>query len=322
MGNRAFHAVVVLLWASTTGWLVVAKVLPPLLVGEPPTYRSTLQEQHRVIAWRLEWNGQPIGWSASKVLPAEDGVTEVHSRMLLDDLPLKEMSPYWLRPLLAQLGTMDMDARSRVEIDPLGALSHFRSTVRIGEIADAVRVRGHVDGSQLHVEVRSGEFQYKKQLPLPPDALVGNELTPQAELPGLRVGQSWTMPVYSPFYPNQPLEIWQASVDEEGMLQWNDEMVTTRIVSYRADSGAALGASTKPRGRLWVARDGRVLQQESMLLNSQLRFVRMTSDETEALLASLGEDWLSASARPSATAATEPVEANARAAEASIPPQG
>ena len=292
MGNRAFHAVVVLLWCSTMGWLIVSKVLPPLMVGEPPTYRSTIQEPEQVLCWRLEWNGQPVGWSASTVLPGAAGVTEVHSRLMLAQLPLREMSPFWLRPLLAQFGAIDMDARSRVEIDPLGALSGFSSVVRVGELEQAIRMRGRVEQSSLLVEVRSGEFSYKKRVDLAPDALVGNELSPQAEMPNLRLGQSWTMPVYSPFYPNQPMEILQATVEQEGMLTWGDEVVKTLIVTYRTDSGAGLAASGKPRSTLWVARDGRVLQQETHVFNSQLRFVRMTDEQTRRHLDSLGGDWL------------------------------
>lgn len=293
MGNRAFQMTVVLLWFSTMGWLFLSKVLPPLLVGEPPTLRSTVPATDVPLCWRLEWNGQSVGWAASQAARAKDGGTEIRSRLVLSELPLREMSPFWLHSLLRSLGKMDMDACSRVEIDPQGAFQAIHSTVRVGQLADAVQVTGQVVDYQLAFEVRSGEFTYKKRLPLSPDSLVASELSPQAELPHLRVGQSWTMPVYSPFYPNQPMEILEAMVEEEGLLRWDEKMQRTLIVKYRQDSGAGLLTSNKPRSVLWVAADGRVLQQETTILNSKLRFIRMTPAEATAHLdAFAGKDWL------------------------------
>ena len=83
MSNRAFHAVVILLWLSTMGWLVVEKVLPPLLVGDPPTYRSAIPKVDEIVCWRLEWNDQPMGWSASRTNEEVEGVKELDSRVML-----------------------------------------------------------------------------------------------------------------------------------------------------------------------------------------------------------------------------------------------
>ena len=38
MGNHPFNVIVVLFWLATMSWLIVAKVLPPMRVGEPPSY--------------------------------------------------------------------------------------------------------------------------------------------------------------------------------------------------------------------------------------------------------------------------------------------
>jgi hypothetical protein len=44
MGNHSFNVIVVLFWFATMSWLVAAKIVPPLRVGEPPDYASILQE--------------------------------------------------------------------------------------------------------------------------------------------------------------------------------------------------------------------------------------------------------------------------------------
>ena len=41
---------VVALWLSATGWLVVEKVLPPMLVGQPPNYRSVVEAHEGTIS--------------------------------------------------------------------------------------------------------------------------------------------------------------------------------------------------------------------------------------------------------------------------------
>ena len=65
MLSRWFSAVVVLFWLSTMSWLFVAKVLRPLRDGEPPNYRTVLQElaEHAEgpVAWRISLDGHPIG---------------------------------------------------------------------------------------------------------------------------------------------------------------------------------------------------------------------------------------------------------------------
>ena len=67
MGHRFFNSVVVVFWLSTMTWLIVAKVLPPLQVGEPPSYRSVYAVDRdsppEPICWEMLWNDQPMGWA-------------------------------------------------------------------------------------------------------------------------------------------------------------------------------------------------------------------------------------------------------------------
>jgi hypothetical protein len=114
---------------------------------------------------------------------------------------------------------------------------------------------------------------------LPQDALVGDALSPQTRLPKLRVGQTWTVPVYSPFRPPRcPLEILQATVERNEGITWNGRKVEAWLVVYSSDPGAGLDSAKTSRGKLWVRHDGTVLKQELMILSSRLSFVRLPSE--------------------------------------------
>ncbi len=297
MHSRLFNITVIAIWLGTMSWLLVSKVLPPLWVGDPPNYRSivTAEENARPepVCWSIHWNDELLGWAVSEVVPIKDGMTELQGRVYFGDVPLNEMVPRLLEPLVQpivrQFGSIDLDARSRVEIDPLGRLTGFDSHVRLATLKDAVRVQGRVDGSQLKLSLQWGESLYRTERTLPPDALVGDELSPLAQLPGLKLGQAWTMPVYSPLRPGRDtMEILHAKVERHEPLIWNGKSVDTLLVVYRPDPGATLLASPEPRSRLWVASNGFVLQQEVTVLNSRLQFVRLSPDHSERMVELLG----------------------------------
>ncbi len=302
MGGRAFNTAVVLVWLAAMSWLVVVKVLPPLQVGEPPSYKAILSNstEQPPVCWVIRWNDESVGFAASRVVEQVDNMREIHSRVFFSQLPLNEMAPGWLgaivRPLLFRLGSLDMDAQSRLEIDPLDHLVGFESKVRLANIPDAIRMHGTMEGSQLKLSIQSGDFSYHTEKYLPPDALVGDELSPQANLPGLRKGQTWTMPIYSPFRPmDSPMDILQATVERDDSILWNNEACEVLLVVYRSEAGSGAISGQESRGRLWVRHDGLVLKQEVNVFNSRLQFVRLSPDDGKRLLeglnSTLGKDW-------------------------------
>jgi hypothetical protein len=302
MGSRAFNTVVVLVWLAAMSWLVKEKVLPPLQVGEPPNYQAILSDQSKQppVCWAIRWDDQPVGFSASMIIEREDNMREIHSRVFFSQLPLDEMAPGWLgaivRPMLSKLGRLDMDAQSRLEIDPLHHLVGFESKVRLANIPNAIRMHGAVDGSKLKLAVQSGDFSYRTEKYLPPDALVGDELSPQALLPNLRRGQTWTMPVYSPFRPpSSPVDILKATVERDDNTVWHGKTYPTKVVVYRSDAGSGVLSAHEARGKLWVREDGLVLRQDVNVFNSRLSFLRLSADDGTKLIASLnaalGGEW-------------------------------
>jgi len=272
--------------------------LPPMRVGEPPSYQSILadSDEQTPVCWSIRLADKPIGWAANKLHRRPDKITELYSRVYLRDLPLDELAPGWLAnvltPVLRDLGPLNIDKWSRVVVDPLGRLVGFESRVRIANLHDVIKVRGQIEGSALKLTVQSGDIPHKLERYLPPNALMADELSPQTRMPHLRVGQEWTVPLYSPFLPpTNPIEILQARVERSETFTWHQRRVPSKLVVYRGDPGSGL-ASDEVRGRLWVGDDGGVvLQQEVMIRKSRLYFVRLPDAQAKTMATALGPDW-------------------------------
>jgi hypothetical protein len=295
VGHRLFNAVVVVFWLSTMTWLIVAKVLPPLQIGEPPSYRSVYsvdsEQTPAPVCWEMQWNDRPMGWAVTNVNRTRSGVTEVRSLVHFSRVPVEELAPPLIRPALRKavepIGTLAMDAESRLEIDPLGRLERIYSTMSASNYPAGIVIRGRVHGTTLKGEVRTGRMVYPFERYLPSDALLGDELSPQGRMPGLRIGQEWTMPVYSPLRfsdSRNPVEILHAKVEGRESVVVDDQAVLTLVVVYRSDAGSILGSTRRPRGKLWVADDGTVLKQTTHLMGSQLTFLRATGKRSEEIL--------------------------------------
>ncbi len=303
MSSRWYNVAVAVLWLATMGWLLKEKILPPLIVGEPPSYRTILEADDQStapVSWNIELNGKPLGWATSQVRRHEDGVSEIRGRVHISRLPLVELTPAWMSSLVKLLERdrdgpeiiIALHAASVVEIDPLGRLIGFRSQTRLGPATptgDAplasdmlmnIAIKGTMEGDQLNVVVQSGEFVYPTRISVPRDALMGDSLSPQMRLPNLRVGQTWTVPICSPFRsPTSPMEVLHATVVRSDPIVWNDRVVPTLLVVYRGDPGSGLTSSQAARGQVWVDRSGNVLKQEVTLFTSRLTFVRRPDDQ-------------------------------------------
>jgi hypothetical protein len=298
MYPRWFNVAVVGLWLATMSWLVTTKVVPSLLVGEPPNYTTILSAQRAdpPVGWMMDWDDRRLGWAVSMTAAIPQGLTEVRSRVHFDHLPLDEMVPDWLRPILPPFGErrlqVAMDSRSTLVFDPLGRLSRFESSVAFASQEPFVKVRGSVDGAKMALWIRVGDLApVETEVAIPRNAMLGDTLSPQSRLPGLREGQMWTVESYGPLRPpNSPSEILCATVESRVPILWNGQVADAFLVVYRSDPGAAIGSAGSPRGKLWVRRDGVVLRQQVMVLRSTLTFVRLPERESARLAAALDSE--------------------------------
>jgi len=278
---------VVVFWCVTTGWLVVEKILPSLAPGSPPGYQALYASGNRLapVAWTVSWNDLPLGYATSEAVRTESGGMEVESLLHFDRLPIDEMLPAWtkllLRPTVAPGTTLTLDARSRMEIDADGHLRAFSSKVDLPGTVDCVTLDGTVDDGDVSILIRARDMRYTTVRHLPAQLTIGNELSPQATIPGLYRNRRWTVPIYSPLRPGHaPIEILHAHVAGDEMMAWGDDLVRVHVVHYADDPAA----HREPRCRLWVDQEGRVLRQESVMLGSKLAFVRRTDDDARRLV--------------------------------------
>ena len=300
-----FTPIVVLFWCVTNGWLLVEKILPSLSPGSPPGYQAIYTSETGLVpvAWTVQWNDRPLGWAVAESRRTPVGGLIVDSRMHFDRLPLEEIVPAWtsllVRRVLPQGDDLAFDARGRIVIDAGGDLRSFMSIVNLPGSSERVLLNGTVDDEVVRVLVQAGEVRYETARRLPDQMMLGDELSPQATMPGLHEGRRWTVPVYSPLRAGTTaIEILHAEVEPEASIYWDGRLVRTHPVTYREDPTS----HREPRCRLWVDRTGRVLRQEAALLGSKLSFVRRSDEAAARLAASLAEQG---SGTAPATAAPE-----------------
>jgi hypothetical protein len=291
MHGRWFNVAVVVLWLVTMTWLVREKVLPGLLVGEPPNYQKILEARRTEppVGWQLQWNHRPLGWAVSATQRLPGHLTEIRGRVHFDELPLSEFTPVWLRALV-QLPDkpskpLATDVRSTLTIDAQGRPCRIESAFEFESPREVITITGAIEGAEMALAVRSRDLSYQASVPIDPEAVLGDGLSPQTQLPGLREGQAWNVEVCSPLrYPNQPMEVLQAKVERLERLSWNDDMVSAWVVEYRDRSGYQPSSDKRLRGRLWVRLDGMVLKQEMTLFDSTVTLIRMTEEESARLM--------------------------------------
>ena len=291
MHGRWFNLAVVVLWLVTMTWLVQEKVLPGLLVGEPPNYQKILEARRTEppVGWRLQWNHRPLGSAVSTTQRLPNHSTEIRGRVHFDELPLGELTPVWLRALVQlpdePTTPLAADVRSVLTIDARGRPYRIESAFEFESLHEVIATTGTIEGAEMALEVHSRGLSYQVNVPIDPEALLGDNLSPQTQLPGLREGQVWNMEVCSPLrYPNQPMEVLQAKVERLERLPWNDDMVSVWVVEYRDRSGYRPSSDKRLRGRLWVRLDGMVLKQEMTLFDSTVTLTRMTEEESAQLM--------------------------------------
>lgn len=278
---------VVAFWCVTTGWLAATKILPALDAGDAPNENAFLASHGhgKPVGWSVLWDGTPIGWALTESSRDGDGGITVRSRLHCDRLPLDEILTGWAGTLVKRSLDGDaptsLDATGVIVVNAAGRLKSFTSTVTLPGSAQRVSLEGLADGEgDVAVTFRAGDIRYDTTVRVPGRGIVGDELSPQAMLPGLYEGRRWTVPVYSPLRPvTAPLHVLHAVVEGEETIFWGNRLVNARVVCYREDPSSP----REPRCKVWVDRSGLVLRHESAFLGATMEFVRRTDEEAERL---------------------------------------
>jgi hypothetical protein len=310
MFNRWFNSGVVIFWLVAMSWLLIQKVIPPLLPGEPPDYNAPLaatlaNKPPPPVCWRINWEGKIIGTAVSQTVSTPQGA-ELRSAVHFKKLPVRNLliqSMGLMGPVVkATMGnedfSPDLNATTRIRYSHEKHLEGFQTVLDLPDMPQVLDLAGHTNAAgKLVVDARArfGTNENRPvtpigqpyELDLPADALVGDSLSPRSELKNLRVGQQWTIPVYRPFPPGSPVQILLARVESSAYLEWNGELVETFVVVYRDDAGSGLKSAGAPIGRTWVEPNGNVLRQEVKFSSLKIIFERLPDGAAEG-----AEAWL------------------------------
>ena len=283
---------ILVLWLTAMSWLVAAKIAPRYFRGDPPQATLPTSQEEPPVGWRIRYDDQWIGSSVSWVEPTLNG-RSIHSRLQFDEFPLQQVLPPWLRAIGVGKGltsSISFHFSSRVDVDADGRLERFQSEIHLDGARDVIQVAAVAVGDRIEFAVNADAVRYESSVEAPRSLSLNDELSPRARLPDLYVGRSWVQPVYSPLHaPAQPIEMLHARVERDDVLIWNGRAVPTHLVEYRREGSAALFWKRKPESRLWVDREGKVLQHEASLFGAELTFIRTAPEAAQRLLDGLQE---------------------------------
>jgi hypothetical protein len=295
--------IVICFWLATMSWLAVVKILPGLRQGDRPDYYSALEAEvprSQPDCWRIIWRDRIIGFAATDIDHLQDGQVVMRSVVQFDQLPLQSMSnelfgvlAVAIKPLFQGFGDTGMEllVASQMQFDADRRFSGFTTRIDVAEQVDFLVLSGDTDAKGiLSLEARmfdgtsggSGGQILKRKIELPPGALVGDALAPRPELKNLKVGQSWTLPVYRPFPPGSRPQIIQAIVKRLQTISWEGNEVETMLVVYRSEAGSNINIASDPIGREWVRSDGTVIRQEVMFSGLKFQFERLPAGRQDS----------------------------------------
>jgi hypothetical protein len=236
------------------------------------------------VCWRIECAGRRVGFAVRQAVPGAQSTTEIISRVLLEDIPLREMAPQWMSSIVDDLGLIRLDSRTRVVLDSFGTLSSFDTKVQLNDLPLDVKILGRMDGPTLNLKFISGGVSHEASYPLPSALQLDGELTPEPKLLQIYVGRKWQIEMFSLFRPPcDAVDLLQAEVVAEDTIVHNGQPTRSKRIEYRNMSSAGVDTEQTLRAVVWVADDGTVLRQDVYLVNTRLRFERRSDPRMIAL---------------------------------------
>lgn len=282
MANRIFVSAVVILWVCSMTWLFTDRILPTFQGGQPPPLETIKTGQ--AVAWDVEWGGEKVGRAASVRVPGAGGSVELHNRISLENMPIIDLAPAWMRMAVPSLGDMSFDVISRIEFDSLGNFSSFNSRVILNDMPSVLKLSGRVKDSYLRLNVVSGQLPYEVVVYLPDSKSLNEALFPGGELPYMYVGRQWQEEVYSPFRATgDPIELVHAEVVAEETLEYCGDTCRVLRVEYHGMIGSGISDKARLQAISWVEPTGAVLRRDVFLGSSKLRFNRLSDTEANKI---------------------------------------
>ncbi len=267
--------------------------MPSLFGGGPPPIAQAY-ENGEAVAWEVQWHGKRVGQAASIRLEGVGGTTDLHNRVVLEEFPVMQLAPSWIRAAVGNLGSMTFDVLTRLEFDPLGKFSSFNSRVSLNGMPSVLKMNGRIEESYLKLKVRSSDFSHTTRIFLPNSEAISEALFPDANLPYMHEGRTWQEKVYSPFSsPADPIELVQVEVVGRETIQHDGETKSVMRVVYKSITASGIAANARIQGISWVEpRSGDVLRRDVYLGDSKLRFERLPEEAAKQAGKELFEQYL------------------------------
>lgn len=293
MANRLFVTIVIALWLVAMSWLVFAKVLPPFGQGRPPSFRAL--SKYGVNCWEVSWNNKPVGWSATRISQGSAKTKEVHSRLILENVEFTKLPDVIKNIIQIKSFTLNLDSKSRTELDPLGNLSAISShaifSLPESTLTCEFNIRGYANKGALNLTLTtqfgaSGDTQHDKRIgaikeisiPITDGLRLGMELSNSGKLLGMYVGRKWQMDSVNPL-SSSGKELIAAEVIRIEPIQFDGNLVNASRIEMRTVGEINLESDDSLKTVIWVGKDGTVLRQESKIYGSTIRFERMLDVE-------------------------------------------
>ena len=282
MSNRLQIGAVMTLWVATMAWMVNERVLPTFLYGDPP--QSGIAFQTQPVAWDIEIDGKHSGEAVLQTLDIGYGIRETHCLIELESLPKPKSLPSYFLPVTSALETLAPTIRTRMTFNAVGQMLHFKSWFWLDMTQQPMTITGKVQDNKLKLHIQTGIFGNQIEYDWPAQGFRVDELTPESRMLMLYVGRKWRREIFSPLSPiQQPMEILEAEVTEQVRVDHHGSVVEAKIVEYRSVGQAGVSEEDRLRSKMWVAKDGRVLKQQSELLGSELTLCRLEAGKSSQI---------------------------------------
>lgn len=295
MKKIVYQSAIAIAWLAMMTWLIWFKVLPAFVGGEAPGYEDELVEIEKVEAtcWRIHWNDKPIGYAVSKPFAIKNDTSELRGVISLQKLPVDEIGRAFLGVFISMFNLpdnfeMDMTIANRMQFDSQRDVQHFETRVATSLLPQPLQIRGdRIENNNINLTAGlvgpNGEASnlVEKEIQLPRGETMGNGLAPRSKMKNLKIGQSWTMPVYRPFPPDSPVEVMQARVERYELIHSGGKGVNAMRIVFRNQAGTGISASREPVAIVWVDDDGTVIQQEVKISGVTFLFTLERGDAKE-----------------------------------------
>jgi hypothetical protein len=260
---------IVIFWVVMTQDLVRNDLVPNLVLGPPPDFRSLTERggdgTSRWTLLALDSKGgaeRPVGDVETETHRRTDGSFRLASTARFQTGALLQGSP------LQAIQDTRLKVVGSCEIAGSGNLESFRLTVLEDQTppSNILVIDGRIKGDRLIVSTQSPLplFGGTKEFSYRPHSMVQSSLGPLDAMPGLQVGQRWESRVVNPF--SGKVETGTAEVVGRQHIHWNQNPIPTFVIVTRTGPISA---------RTWVRTDGLVIRQEVPLLLVKLVLERV-----------------------------------------------